>query len=170
MRIQEYPEGSEHRYILEVHELKLDGSPDRGRVVFIMRNPATLSERRGRNHATRNKCISFARQWGFGTMVEVNLFSRRAGNRRQLFKENNILEDENDVVLKDAVANANLIVVAWGTMNGPGHVQMRERVKEVRRILQPWNNQLFCLGINEDGSPKQPLFRGPTLHPWQGCP
>ena len=71
---------------------------------------------------------------------------------------------ENDRVMRDAVSDADLVVVAWGNTNG--NRRSDERVKRVAEFLRSLHKQIYCLGKNRTGSPKSPA-RGPNrLQPW----
>ncbi len=159
MAITEYPEiPGCHRYSLQVEGLDLCGNPDRGEVVFLMRNPATAVGDEGRYHYTRNLCCLRARIWGYGTFTEVNLFALRASNKSQLFqacrKGCDLVGPENDRVIYEAFSRADLVVVAWGVTGG--NTTFKRRVDDVRALIQPLGRQLKCLGKNGEGSPKQP--------------
>jgi hypothetical protein len=47
----------------------------KGRVVFVLLNPSTADE--VEDDKTLNRCIDFAKCWGFGSLEIVNLFAYR---------------------------------------------------------------------------------------------
>ena len=172
VNITRYPEEFGcYRYKLRIEGIDLSGKDDRGEVAFIMFNTATTNEERDleTGSQTRNRCIKVASDEGYGTLTEVNLFAYRAPDRDALYKA--VVEEgidavgpENDRVLRDAVTNADLLVVAWGNTNG--NRRFDERAKKVAELLRSLNKQIYCLGKNSDGSSKHPA-RGPNrLQSW----
>ena len=110
-----------YRYKLRVEGIDLSGKENRGEVVFIMFNPATTSEERDLETGshTRGRCIKFAKDEGYGTLTEVNLFAYRAPCKTALQKavteeKVDAVGPENDRLMRDAVMGADMIVVAWG--------------------------------------------------------
>src|ERR1700680_4473196 len=89
------------------------------RIVFIGLNPSTADEHVDDNTIRRLK--SFAKQWGFGSMVMLNLFAYRATNPKILTK----LPDaagcpENDRWIELNVNRVKTVVVAWGADKAGG--------------------------------------------------
>ena len=153
-----------HRYSLQVDGLVPSGKPDRGEVVFRMRNPATAVGDEERKHPTRNYCCCQARKWGYGTCTEVNLFALRARDKPRLLHANqrgcDLVGPENNRVIYETVSRADLVVVAWGV---PNHPILRRRADEVWALIKPLGRPLKCLEKNSDGSPRLPWGYGPRV-------
>ena len=93
----------------------------------------------GTGSPTRNRCIKIAKDEGYGTLTEVNLFAYIAPGRDALYQavaeeEIDAVGPENDRVIRDAVTDADLVVVAWGNTNG--NRRSYERVKGVAEFLR----------------------------------
>jgi hypothetical protein len=70
---------------------------------------------------------------------------------------------DNDRWLKEIAAKAGLIVVAWGK-----HGAHMDRAQAVLKLLAGY--KLYCLKVNDDGSPQHPLYISSTQEPIEYCP
>ena len=136
-----------------------------------MFNPATTSEERDLETGshTRGRCIKFARDEGYGSLTEVNLFAYRSSDKNALQEAVteagvDAVGPENDRLMRDAVMDANMVVVAWGNTND--NRLFRERAQRVADFLGSLDKQIHCLGKNIDGSPKHPARGTNRLQPW----
>lgn len=136
----------EYRYLL--WRIWDDAAPQ---VVFTMCNPSTADE--AIDDPTIRRCIGFARHWGFGSLSVVNLFAYRSSSPQDLLKVADPIGPENTKYLLQAVAQAACCVVAWGSV---GRYLGRDRA--VVSLLSDGGYHLDCLGRNQDGSPKHPLY------------
>ena len=59
----------------------------------------------------------------------------------------------NNAAILDAVKDAGMVICAWGT-----HGKHQARAKEVVDMLRNAGVTPHCLGQNDDGSPKHPLY------------
>ncbi|GAA4153903.1 DUF1643 domain-containing protein [Gryllotalpicola daejeonensis] len=159
---------SGQREIVRTAELSADGAyryrltrewdAALGRVTFVMLNPsvadALVDDR------TIGRCMGFADRWGYGGIDVVNLFAYRATNPRVMKRAADPVGLENDRYLVEALATAPMMVCAWG-----GHAAAR-RVTEFSQLAA--GRELLCLGTNQDGSPKHPLYvhGAAQLVPW----
>ena len=97
---------------------------------------------------TRRRCIQFAKNHGYGTLTEVNLFAFRCRDKQGVLKKHkdndtDVVGPENDRVIYEAVQKADRVVVAWGAIaNTP---LFRHRADKVVELLRPWGKQLYCL-------------------------
>jgi hypothetical protein len=66
-----------YRYLL-----RRDISGGDGICTFILLNPSTADATK--DDPTSRRCANFARDWGYGTMLMVNLFAYRATNPKDL--------------------------------------------------------------------------------------
>jgi hypothetical protein len=127
--------------------------PTAPRLVFVMLNPSTADAHQ--NDATIRRCIHFAQAWGYGSLEVVNLFALMATCPRQLQQVSDPVGGECDRHLLLAVSQAEQIIVAWG--NG-GRLHQRDR--RVLALLAAHNPSLllYCLGVNQGGQPRHPLY------------
>ncbi len=135
-----------HRFTLTRVWSKNDGI-----VAFIGLNPSTADS--NEDDPTIRRCKRFARDWGYGGIVMLNLFSSRHTDPKELktCSEPNI--SVSDYYLFDWVKEASLVVAAWGV-----HGSFRERDSQVKRHLKYLAEQVYCLGKTKDGLPRHPLY------------
>ncbi len=130
---------------------------------WLMLNPSTADA--SQDDPTIRRCISFAKLWGCGGLVVVNIFPLRATDPRELKKarargEDILMRLERDHHIEAAAKDAKVIVAAWGA-----HKLVGKEATRLPRCCTP----LQCLGTNQDGSPKHPLYvKGDTeLRVWR---
>lgn len=126
-------------------------------VLFVMLNPSTADGET--DDATIRKCVGFAKLWNYERMEVVNLFAYRTTSPRDLFAAKadgvDIIGRENQECVQEMVADAGMIVCAWGG-NGEGH---EYHINEVLGWLEYYQNQpQFCLGLTQEGFPRHPLY------------
>lgn len=119
-------------------------------VGYIMLNPSTADA--SDDDPTIRKCIGFAKKYEFGGIVVRNLFNFRSKSPTDLPKQLDPIGDDGDKAIKSLPKECALIIVAWGNI----HKLLRNRATWAIATLGTAN--LFCLGINEGGSPKHPLY------------
>ncbi|MEC5425891.1 DUF1643 domain-containing protein [Virgibacillus sp. C22-A2] len=127
-------------------------------VTFIMINPSV-----GRVEvadATLRKCADFSKHWGKGSMKVVNLYSQVTAYPSELRTPTNEENNENNIYVKKAIAEADCAIFAWGELKR----EHRERANEVI-CLVPEEKQ-FCIKKNVNGQfPRHPLFLRGDLEP-----
>ena len=96
------------------------------------------------------RCLNFAKDWGYGSLLLVNLFAWRATDPRELERVTDPVGARTNLWLRRARAEADLVVAAWG--NG-GHLLGRAQAVET------WLGDLQCLGVTAQGMPRHPLLR-----------
>lgn len=116
-------------------------------ILFLGLNPSTADEKT--NDPTVRRCIRFAQDWGFGTLLLANLFALRSTNPKELYNHQDPVGCLNDVILNLISASAKEVVFAWGAKGG-----FMERDLEVKRIYP----NASCLGVTKDGHPRHPLY------------
>lgn len=127
-------------------------------VMFIMLNPSTADDKQ--NDRTINRCIKYARSWGYGGIYVGNLFAFRATNPKELWAAENSNIDkvgpDNDEFLEGMAGESEKIIFAWGTN---GRYQSRDDV-----IIEKFPEALY-LKKTKDGFPQHPLFLKGTIIP-----
>jgi len=123
----------------------------RPRVTFVLLNPSTADA--SHNDPTIRRCIDFAREWGFGCLSVVNLYAWRSPSPQNLTRVADPVGPENDAYLSAAAAQSACLIAAWGRFG-----RYSERDREVMELLIAYASRLFCLSLNQDGSPKHPLY------------
>jgi hypothetical protein len=115
--------------------------------VFICLNPSTADAYH--DDPTLKRCLSFAKQWGYGSLLLVNLFSLRATDPCILKTATDPIGPRTDLWLQRAMRESTNIVAAWGN----GGLLMNRGAKVSRRL-----GTLGCLGITALGMPRHPLY------------
>jgi len=122
---------------------------DRPLACFVMLNPSTADA--DVDDATIRRCVGFARSWGCGGVMVVNLFAYRATNPKNLVESVDPVGPSNDAFLAAEVAACNPVVLGWG-----GHgAKVPRRVEDVLKLIP---RPRWCLGITRTGQPKHPLY------------
>lgn len=121
--------------------------------LWIMLNPSTADETV--LDPTLRRVEGFSRRWGFDGFEVVNLFAYRATDPDAMWKEwlcgMNVVGADTDDYLRRAAERADRIIVGWGR-----HFIVPTRATPVLSLLSRY--ELWCLGTNQDGSPKHPLY------------
>lgn len=135
-----------YRYLLE-----RDWQPAAGRIAFVMLNPSTASEQR--NDPTVERCERRARRLGFGGFTVVNLFAFRATRPADLRRAEDPVGPENDAVLAQAIAAADLVLAAWGA-----HGAYRDAGARWAAAQRASGQAMHHIGLTKDGHPRHPLY------------
>lgn len=118
-------------------------------VAFLMLNPSTADA--SEDDPTIRRCLGFAKDWGYGSLVVANLFALRTPDPSNLRDHPDPVGPENDEYLRDVCEQAEKVVAAWGA-NG----SFNDRALEVTQTLE---SDLFALDTTKDGHPVHPLFQ-----------
>lgn len=118
--------------------------------VFVMLNPSTADA--NTDDPTIRACCDFARRWECGWLQVVNLYAWRAADPAELaaLEKSVRVGPRNWSAVNDALRNGDIIVAAWGVHGG-----------EIGAAMGKWMRDevsVHHLGLNNDGSPKHPLY------------
>lgn len=131
-------------------------------VAFIMLNPSTADE--FVNDPTIERCQRRVRQLGYGALIVLNLFGLRSTYPVALYDHHDPVGPENDQYIVDAVlqiaAAGGIVICGWGQ-----HGKLRDRGEQVRQMLMRSDVEPMALAINQDGTPKHPLYIGYEAQP-----
>lgn len=141
------------RYRYELVRDWSDGA-ERLTCVFIGLNPSTADELTDDN--TVKKCIGFAKRWGCNRLVMLNLFAFRATKPKDMYQAADPVGEHCDWWISWNVEGALLIVAAWGVLPR-SHVSRAAEVIALVGATMP-SPSMTCLKVNQDGSPKHPLY------------
>jgi hypothetical protein len=117
-------------------------------VAFIGLNPSTADA--SSDDPTIRRCIGFAKAWGGGTLVMVNLFGFRSTRPAVLRSSGDPVGSGNDHWMELAVSSSDIVVAAWGN-----HGALNGRSKLVR---SRYAGRLWALDLTLGGEPKHPLY------------
>jgi hypothetical protein len=119
---------------------------DKPKIMFIGLNPSTAGKKE--DDPTMRRVISFAKQWGYGGVFMLNLFTIITSDPKNLKncpdkdrKGNEFLFVYSSLVQK--------IVFAWGNFK-----ESKDKADEIKRLFP----DAYCLKKNKDGSPRHPLY------------
>ncbi|MDI9319557.1 MAG: DUF1643 domain-containing protein [Phycisphaerales bacterium] len=127
------------------------------KVAFVGVNPSIADDIE--DDKTITKCINYAKNWGYGGIVMVNLFGLISTDPSLLKIAENPIGTDNDKHLNEvfnSVGTIGKIVCCWGE-NG----KLFNRDKEVLKMI----DEPYCLKINADNSPAHPLYLASDLEP-----
>lgn len=137
-------------------------------VVWIMLNPSTADA--DIDDPTIRKCSKFARTWGYGGIIVVNLFVLRATDPRILktLSPEELTDGHNadfflESTIVDHASRGALIVAAWG-QNG----KLFDRARGVLDKLDKLQIAVHALKLAKDGvTPFHPLYVRDDCKPLQ---
>ena len=121
-------------------------------ILFIGLNPSTADEKI--DDPTIRRCINYAQNWGYGSLLMVNLFAYRATIPTELKNVKNPIGNDNDLHIVELLKKVDLAVAAWGNEGS-----LLNRDKEVKKLIP----NLMCLKINKSGQPAHPLYQKKDL-------
>lgn len=123
--------------------------------VFFMLNPSTAGA--DADDATIRRLASppngFARRWGKGGVIVVNLFALCSTDPARLRTHHDPVGRYNAVFVRQAVQQTNLVVCAWGAAG-----VLAGRGVEMARALHTAGVRLKALGFTSTGQPRHPLY------------
>ena len=122
-------------------------------LVVVMVNPSKADHRV--NDPTISRLIAFAKRWGYGGFLVVNLNALRSSDPAELRRAADPIGPDNSMHLAAALDRGGPVLVAWGNdgifLDGD---------KRFLRMASARGVQLLCLGTTSGGHPKHPQARG----------
>ena len=128
------------------------------RVLFIMLNPSTATERV--NDPTVERCEQRARGWGYHGFSVANIFAYRATLPADLKRAAEPVGAGNDAILASLAREAGAVLCAWGH-----HGSYQGRGLAVESALRGMGMALSHLGLTKGGQPRHPLYLGYAQQP-----
>lgn len=148
-----------YRYYLE-----RSWNDDAPAAAFVMLNPSVADAER--DDPTIRRCLGYARAWGCGSLLAVNLYALRATSPRELWRAADPVGPATDAYLRAAVlvarASGGPVVAAWGAHARP------ERIAAV--LALPGVAPLSALAVTGAGQPRHPLYLRARLTPQPWTP
>jgi hypothetical protein len=168
---QEYgrlPDGTETSALFSTsrcyrYELKRVWDRAGTRALFIMLNPSTADAHL--DDRTVAKCGRFARKWGFGSLLVMNVFAWRATDPKELKRcLDPVGYPINSNLLRHRLTDGKieLVICAWGR-----HAQLHGRHGQMLNLLRDcgMDGAAKCLKKSRDGVPWHPLYLPEDLTP-----
>jgi hypothetical protein len=128
---------------------------DKPTLAFIMLNPSTADATE--DDPTIRRCLGYAKEWGYGSLVVANLFALRSTDPSNLREHPDPVGPENERHLREVCAESEKVIVAWGA-NG----SLQGRGREVGEMLDV---VLYALDTTKDGHPVHPLYQPADAEP-----
>lgn len=145
--------GREYRYVLRrIWDRRLPV------LVWICLNPSTADE--DTDDPTLVKVQAYARLWGYGGVVMLNLFAFRATDPWLMKRQDDPVGPDNDFHIVNECVKAGKAIAAWG--NDGEHLG---RSEAVRGLLRESNIGLHYMRLNQSGEPAHPLYLPLRLQP-----
>lgn len=116
---------------------------------------------------TVRRCVNYAKEWGYGGLLMLNLFAWRSTSPAAMFKARlrgaDIIGGEENwytgMQRRIRFHQPGIVVAAWGINGGERGFRALEVLKA------PGGGPLHVMGWNEDKSPKHPLYLAKSLRP-----
>ena len=118
-----------------------------GRVVFVGLNPSTADD--SVDDPTVRRCISIAKDLGFGSLTLVNLFAVRSTDPKALKRFADPIGIGNHNILKKHARDSSIKIAMWG--NYGSYLQ---RDLYARALF----SDLYCLRITKQNQPSHVLY------------
>lgn len=147
-----------YRYRLDRH-IDMLGGPTIG---FCLHNPSTACA--DKDDPTSRRGVGFVTAWGGSRLIYVNPWAGCATKPSDLWLMDDPVGPECDEHILSASAecagSGGFMVAAWGAVNPPvsHRLMAKERIKRVETLIRSTGCDLRVLSINQNGSPKHPLY------------
>lgn len=120
----------------------------------VMLNPSTADD--VKDDPTIRRLIGFAKAWGHGSLLVLNLFAIRATDPREMLRADDPVGPGNDEAIRHALQQAQdgglPVLAAWGAHGG----HRRRDFFVTHRLVD--GVQWVCLGRTHAGFPRHPLY------------
>jgi hypothetical protein len=137
-----------YRYSLK---RKIEGVSGDKKCLFIMLNPSTADA--SKDDPTIRRCMSFAKREGCSELIVENIFAFRATNPKELIGRKDIAGEKNGYYwhksFNEVIESKGIIICGWGNNSLVTEENPPDRYAGV---------DLYCLGLNKNGTPKHPLY------------
>lgn len=115
-----------------------------------MLNPSTADHLQ--DDPTIRRCIGFAQELGYGSLIIGNLFAYRATYPRDLLKAEDPSGKRNLEFLRKAHRQCDQVITAWGVPQVINKLNPEKTLK----TLKKW--ETYSLGHCKNGTPRHPLY------------
>lgn len=120
-------------------------------LAFVMLNPSIADA--FTVDPTIRRCLGFARQWGAGGLLVLNVYGLRATDPKALRGHPDPIGPANDVTIAARLAQPVARVIgAWGSHADP------DRAHYVIDLIREAGHRPVCLGRTKSGAPRHPLY------------
>jgi hypothetical protein len=146
-----------YRYRLErCLDVGILAAPGLRTMSVTMLNPSTADA--DANDPTIRKLLGFGKRVGVGRLIVTNLGALVSTDPRGLLKANDPVGPENDRHILEAVAEADIVVAAWGANAVLFRGAVAGRRRAVVAMLRASGREVMCWGQTVTGLPRHPLM------------
>jgi hypothetical protein len=131
-------------------------------VNFICLNPSIADA--SRDDPTVRRLRGFTKAWGYEGFWLTNLFAYRATDPTDLcIADGDIIGPLNDAWLVAVATRADLVIAAWGAVDGLVRNNVRFAERRASYLLSMLHMPIHTLGVTKNAFPRHPLYlRGGT--------
>jgi hypothetical protein len=131
------------------------------RACWVLLNPSKAGAEK--TDPTTTRIVGFSHSLQCGGFGLVNAFSLIATDPRELWaaRWSDRVGLEADAHIRTALAECiGPVIVGWGRVEPPNISRQltRDRIAQVLRMIVAAGRKPMCFGVNQDGSPKHPLY------------
>jgi hypothetical protein len=126
-----------------------------------MLNPSTATATA--DDPTIRRCIAFAIDWGYGSLVVCNMFAWRSTDPSVLPTLVDPVGPENDRWIAETAAASALVVACWGA-TAARYPALRSRADQVLTVLRA-QRDVHVIRLTKSGHPEHPLYLPGKLRP-----
>lgn len=127
-------------------------------IMFIGMNPSTADVQVD-DPTVRKEC-GYARRWGYGGIIKCNVMDYRATDPRTLLTVGPSTPNNLDQI-QQQLNRVSSVVAVWGRLPPV----LKCHAQAVAQLLVNFPGTVLCLGVNQDGSPRHPLYLRNDLKP-----
>jgi hypothetical protein len=143
----------DRKYRYELSRVMREGGR---RLNSIGLNPSTAGE--DKDDPTIKREVAFALAWGYDELYKYNMFAKVTPNPKELcYPETDPVGPSNDKYLKGLKGDILICWGSWGKLGGKYSFGIKNRAYEVKLMFMG-RPDCYCLGHNQDGEPKHPLY------------
>lgn len=118
-------------------------------MLLIGLNPSYANELK--DDPTVTRCIVRAERYGYGGLLMANLYGYVSTDPKELLTNGDTVGELTDHYLKQMISISGRQVCGWGSFK-----PVVKRAPTVLAMIK----EPYCLGVNQDGQPKHPLYIG----------
>jgi hypothetical protein len=122
-------------------------------ILFIMLKPSTADDKKNDN--TVDCVVDYSKSWGYGGVHVVNLYAKRNTDIKELKSTYDPREKDNLSHIQSLIGCVDKVIYAWGCDGDKKEPQWLRNI-----VSTP-----YCLSINANGTPRQPLRARKELKP-----
>ena len=131
-------------------------------IAFVMLNPSTADAQN--DDPTIRRCIDYAIQWGFHSLLVLNIFAYRSTDPRNLKLANDPVGPLNHDSFTNCLPDVSEVICAWGN-HGNIKVDGAPQSEWALGWIEAAGRDPMALRVTKRGQPAHPLYLPKTLEP-----